>query len=179
MLVVITMCSFPAQSQHLLQQKRNVQHSKELVRNVSTLVITDHCKYTQRSAWNIPIWQAVLVHKRITNNLFLEHHISASYFNSDTQVLNLSGLDPGTVDLTQTYCPALNVSQCLVRFSSQFLLMSISPLLSLNMKFITKQDHLLAGERGGGILHCLCVQPPLMECQPLHKVISVLQFMSI
>ena len=121
----------------------------------------------------IVLWQAVLFHKHITNNLFLAHYISASYFNSDTQVLNLSGLDPGTVDLTQTYCPALNVSQCLVRFSSQFLLMSISPLLSLNMKFITKQDHLLAGERGGGILHCLCVQPTLMECQPLYTVISV------
>ena len=62
----------------------------------------------------IVLWQAVLFHKHITNNLFLAHHISASYFNSATQVLNLSGLDPGTVDLTQTYCPALNVSQCLV-----------------------------------------------------------------
>ena len=30
------------------------------------------------------------------------------------KVLTLSGLDPGNVDLTQTYCPALNVSQCLV-----------------------------------------------------------------
>ena len=70
----------------------------------------------------IVLWQAVLFHKNITNNLFLAHHISASYFNSATQVLNLSGLDSGTVDLTQTYCPALNVSQCLVRFSSQFLL---------------------------------------------------------
>ena len=37
-------------------------------------------------------------------------------FQSQPQVLSLSGLDPDTVDLTQTYCPALNVSQCLVEF---------------------------------------------------------------
>jgi len=41
------------------------------------------------------------------------------------KVLMLSGLDPGTVDLTQTYCPALNVSQCLVSEVAESFIVSV------------------------------------------------------
>merc|ERR1719295_2313401 len=41
------------------------------------------------------------------------------------KVLTLSGLDPGTVDLTQTHCPALNVSQCLVSEVAESFIVSV------------------------------------------------------
>ena len=82
MLVVITMCSFPAQSQHLLQQKRNVQHSKELVRNVSTLVITDHCNMLFSQPTLLATCEKLLDGKRFIFALFALLGICERYFMS-------------------------------------------------------------------------------------------------